>query len=109
MLQPEQQYEFHKLTGYVPVTKAGYELSKEKGLYKEDPRLEVPILSLNLKAPTPLTRGIRLGNFTQIRKIVDEEMELLFSGKKNAKQSLDSAVERGNQMLRRFERIVNIQ
>ena len=109
LLLPEQQYEFHKTTGYVPVTQAGYELAKEKGLYKEDPRFEVAIQSLNLKPPTPLTRGVRLGNFTQIRQVIDEELELLWAGKKTPKQALDSAVERGDQLLRRFERMSKIQ
>ncbi len=105
LLKPEQQYEFHKTTGYVPVTTAGYQYSKDKGLYKEDPRFEVAIQSLFLKPPTPTTRGIRLGNFTQIRKVVDEELELVWAGKKTPQQGLDSAVERGNQLLRRFEQM----
>ncbi len=105
LLKPEQQYEFHKITGYIPVTTAGYQYSKDKGLYKDDPRMEVPIASLFLNPPTPLTRGIRLGNFTQIRKIIEEELELLWTGKKTPQQAMDTAVERGNQLLRRFERM----
>ena len=33
-----------------------------------------------------------------------EEIEQALAGKKTAKQALDSAVERGNQMLRQFEK-----
>ena len=39
----------------------------------------------------------------QIRTIVDEEMENIFSGKKSAKQGLDDAVKRGNEQLERFQ------
>ena len=34
----------------------------------------------------------------------DDELEQAFSGKKSAQAALDSAVERGNRLLRQFER-----
>jgi sn-glycerol 3-phosphate transport system substrate-binding protein len=40
----------------------------------------------------------------QIRNIVDEELENVWSGQKNAKQALDDAVKRGNDQLERFEK-----
>nr|AUN37033.1 glycerol-3-phosphate ABC transporter periplasmic glycerol-3-phosphate-binding protein [uncultured bacterium] len=46
----------------------------------------------------------RLGNMPQIRVIVDEELESVWTGKKTPQQALDTAVERGNQLLRRFEK-----
>ncbi|TAL65224.1 MAG: sn-glycerol-3-phosphate ABC transporter substrate-binding protein, partial [Burkholderiaceae bacterium] len=49
-------------------------------------------------------RGIRLGNYLQIRAIINEELEQVWSGKKTAKQALDAAVERGNVLLARFQR-----
>jgi sn-glycerol 3-phosphate transport system substrate-binding protein len=53
---------------------------------------------------TDKSRGIRLGNFVQIRGIIDEELEGVWSGKKTAKEALDSAVSRGNEQLVRFEK-----
>ncbi|MBB6871332.1 hypothetical protein HEN79_017755, partial [Escherichia coli] len=50
------------------------------------------------------TKGLRLGNMPQIRVIVDEELESVWTGKKTPQQALDTAVERGNQLLRRFEK-----
>jgi sn-glycerol 3-phosphate transport system substrate-binding protein len=38
-----------------------------------------------------------------IRDVVDEELESVWSGKKNAKAALDDAVKRGNELLRKFE------
>lgn len=55
------------------------------------------------KKPTPNSKGLRLGSFDQIRTIIDEELEAVWSGDKTAQVALDSAVERGNQLLRRFE------
>ncbi|GHL22553.1 hypothetical protein ECZU24_53940 [Escherichia coli] len=40
------------------------------------------------------TKGLRLGNMPQIRVIVDEELESVWTGKKTPQQALDTAVER---------------
>ncbi|MHC2787478.1 ABC-type glycerol-3-phosphate transport system substrate-binding protein [Bradyrhizobium liaoningense] len=40
----------------------------------------------------------------QLRDVWAEEIEQALAGKKTAKQALDSAVERGNTMLRQFEK-----
>jgi len=55
------------------------------------------------KPTTPNSKGLRLGSFDQIRGIIDEELEAVWSGDKTAQAALDNAVERGNQLLRRFE------
>lgn len=57
-----------------------------------------------IRKTTDKSRGIRLGNFVQIRTILDEEMEQVWAGKKSAKQGLDDAVRRGNEQLERFQR-----
>jgi sn-glycerol 3-phosphate transport system substrate-binding protein len=57
-----------------------------------------------IRKTTDKSRGIRLGNFVQIRTIIDEEMEQVWAGKKSAKQGLDDAVRRGNEQLERFQR-----
>ena len=60
-----------------------------------------------IRKVTDKSRGIRLGNYVQIRDIEDEELEQVWAGKKSAKQALDDAVARGNQTLRQFERTAN--
>jgi sn-glycerol 3-phosphate transport system substrate-binding protein len=42
----------------------------------------------------------------QLREVWAEEIEQALAGKKSAKEALDAAVSRGNQMLRQFERTV---
>ena len=51
---------------------------------------------------TSNSRGMRLGNFVQIRDVIDEELESVWAGKKTAKQALDDAVKRGNELIVRF-------
>jgi flagellin len=64
---------------------------------------ELAIQSLTATPPSPLSRGIRLGNFTQIRAEIRSELEAAFTGRKDMQVALDDAATRGNQILRRFE------
>ncbi|MGC6389225.1 sn-glycerol-3-phosphate ABC transporter substrate-binding protein UgpB [Ewingella sp. S1.OA.A_B6] len=95
--------EWHQKTGYLPVTTAAYELTKQQGFYEKNPGSDVATRQMLNKPPLPFTKGLRLGNMQQIRAVVDEELESVWSGKKTAKEALDSAVQRGNVLLRRFE------
>ena len=103
----DRQVEIHKATGYLPITKAAYEKAKAEGFYKDQAYLETPILELTNKEPTENSRGLRLGNMVQLRDIWAEEIEAALAGKKTAKQALDTAVQRGNVMLRQFEKTVS--
>jgi sn-glycerol 3-phosphate transport system substrate-binding protein len=98
------QEDWHEATGYVPITLAAYELAQKKGLYEQRPGFDTAIKELNNKPPTANSKGIRLGNFVQIRNIIDEELESVWSGQKNAKQALDEAVKRGNEQIERFQK-----
>ncbi len=52
---------------------------------------------------TPLSRGIRLGNFTSIRAELRSEMEAAFTGQKDIQTALNDAAARSNEILRRYE------
>ena len=101
--RPEVQMEWHKDTGYVPITYAAYEMTKKSGFYDKNPGAEVAIKMLANKPPTPNSKGLRFGNYVQGREVIEEEMEAVFSGKKEPKAALDDAVKRGNEILRKFE------
>ncbi len=100
---PEVQMASHKRTGYLPITTAAYELTDKSGFYKQNPGTDVAVTQM-IRKTTDKSRGIRLGNFVQIRTIVDEELELVWGGKKQPKEALDAAVKRGNEQLERFEK-----
>jgi len=97
------QAKWHKETGYVPITVAAAEATDKEGFYKEFPGRDIAVKELTLNPPTANSKGLRIGNFVQIRDIVDEELESVWSGKKDAKTALDDAVKRGNEQLRKFE------
>ena len=100
----EVQAWWHQETGYVPITTAAYELSKNQGFYDSSPGTDTAIKQLSLNEPTPNSRGVRFGNFVQIRDVINEEMESLWAGDKTAQVAMDTAVKRGNALLRKFER-----
>jgi sn-glycerol 3-phosphate transport system substrate-binding protein len=102
--KPQIQAAWHQNTGYLPLTRAAFELTRAQGFYDRNPGTAISIEQITLKAPTENSRGVRLGSFVLIRDVIDDELEQAFSGKKSAQAALDSAVERGNRLLRQFER-----
>ena len=102
--RPEVQAAWHQSTGYLPVTQAAYELSRAQGFYDRNPGTAISIEQITRNQPSENSKGVRLGSFVLIRDVIEDEMEQAFAGKKTAQQALDSAVERGNRMLRQFER-----
>jgi len=102
--KPQVQAAWHQNTGYLPVTQAAFDLTRAQGFYDRNPGTAISIEQITLKPPTENSRGVRLGSFVLIRDVIDDELEHAFSGKKSAQAALDSAVERGNRLLRQFER-----
>jgi len=100
--KPEVAAASHQRTGYLPVTKASYELTEKSGFYKANPGTDIAVTQM-IRKTTEKSRGVRLGNFLQIRTIIDEEMEQVWSNKKSPKEALDAAVKRGNEQLERFQ------
>jgi sn-glycerol 3-phosphate transport system substrate-binding protein len=93
------------VTGYIPITQSAFKQMVDEGFYKQADKAgrEIAMESLTFTPPTPISRGIRLGNFTQIRAEIRAELEAAFTGKKDVQAALDEAVTRSNQILRRFE------
>ena len=102
--QPAQDAMYHQHTGYVPVTLAGYELSKQQEYYQKNPGADLAVQSLTRGTVTENSRGLRLGRLPEIRNVIYEEVEKALQGQQTAQKALDSAVARGNVVLRQFEK-----
>jgi sn-glycerol 3-phosphate transport system substrate-binding protein len=106
LAKPDVAAKWHTDTGYLPLTRSGYEQVKASGFYKQNVGADVPIEQM-LRGGGTLTensRGIRLGGFPEIRNIIQEEMERAFQGQQDARAVLENATRRGNVVLRNFER-----
>jgi sn-glycerol 3-phosphate transport system substrate-binding protein len=101
--KPEIQMEWHTGTGYVPITMAAYELTRKSGFYDKNPGADIAIKQLTNKPATANSKGLRFGNYVQGREVIEEEIEAVIMGKKDAKTAMDEAVRRGNEILRKFQ------
>jgi sn-glycerol 3-phosphate transport system substrate-binding protein len=97
------QAAWHQDTGYLPITVEAGEATRAAGFYDANPGTDVAVIQMTAKQPTANSKGLRLGSFDQIRGIIDEELEGIWSGDKTAQEAMDSAKERGDAVLRRFE------
>jgi sn-glycerol 3-phosphate transport system substrate-binding protein len=86
---PDQYTAFAELTGLPPAPPAA--LAGKK-----------PVAAKPERVATANSQGIRLGNFVQIRDVIEGELENIFGGKKTAKQGLDDAVVKSNELLKEF-------
>lgn len=105
LASPAQAAAWHQGTGYVPVTKAGYQATKESGFYDKNPGTEIAVRQLDANT-TANSRGIRLGYLPQIRDIEDSTMEQIFAGQTSPEEGLKKMNTEGNVLLERFQKSV---
>ncbi|RAI45799.1 sn-glycerol-3-phosphate ABC transporter substrate-binding protein UgpB [Rhodoplanes roseus] len=101
--RPAVQARWHQTTGYLPVSRAAYELGRKDGFYKRNPGADIPIRQIGFDPPAPGRKGLRLGSYVVIRDIIEDEMEKALAGDKTPAAALGSAVTRGNAVLREFQ------
>ena len=103
LTSPDIQYYWHKETGYVPITKAAYELATTDGYYKEKPAAEVGILQLSQKSGE-WNKGYRMGFYVQIRDVMNREYGKFLSGDQDVDTTFSNIEQEGNQLLERFSK-----
>ncbi|MCY7316134.1 MAG: sn-glycerol-3-phosphate ABC transporter substrate-binding protein UgpB [Rubrivivax sp.] len=100
---PQVQAKSHQETGYLPITAEAFTITEKSGFYKNNPGTDVSVTQM-IRKTTDKSRGVRLGNFLQIRTIIDEELEQVWAGKKPARQGLEDAKRRADVELEKFEK-----
>jgi sn-glycerol 3-phosphate transport system substrate-binding protein len=100
--EPSQQIWWATATGYVPISKAAIKTMEDASFFKQHPKQWPGVSQLLEGKVTPSSRGIRLGNYVEVRNAIEIELENIFSGRKTVKEGLDAAVLRGNAILREF-------
>jgi len=101
--KPEVQADWHQFTGYLPITNAAYELGQSQGYYAKNPGSDIAIKQIMRGTPNENSKGVRFGNLSQIRDVLDQQMEAVLAGKKTGQQALDDGAKQGNAILREFE------
>src|SRR6185437_6746683 len=98
LAKPEQALFWSTNTGYIPVTKTGYDFMTKSGFYQNPMYAgrEVAVQSLSEGTPTPLSRGIRLVVMPQIRQEWGNAMQAIFAGQVSVQAGLDQAAQRSD-------------
>ena len=97
----EVQYFWHKETGYVPITKAAYEMAKADGHYDRAPAAEVGIQQLSLPGGDN-TKGYRMGFYVQIRDVMNREYGRILTGETSVEDAFKTIEDEANNLLARF-------
>jgi sn-glycerol 3-phosphate transport system substrate-binding protein len=100
---PEVQADWHQFSGYLPITQAAYDLGQSQGYYASNAGTDVGIKQITLNPPTANSKGLRFGNYVQIRDVIDQEFQSLLGGTKDAQAALDAVDARGNELIREFQ------
>jgi sn-glycerol 3-phosphate transport system substrate-binding protein len=122
LAKPETQMWWHVNTGYLAVSNTALKNLEQGYHFVKNPKQYTAFAQLTGLPPTPPaalagkktappkpervatvnSSGLRLGNFVQIRDVVESELENIFGGKKTVKQGLDDAVAKSNALLKDF-------
>jgi sn-glycerol 3-phosphate transport system substrate-binding protein len=122
LAKPENQMWWHVNTGYLAISNTavknleqGYHFVKQPKQYTAFAQLTglppTPPAAMKDKKAAPVkaervatanSSGLRLGNFVQIRDVIEAELENIYGGKKSVKQGLDDAVQKSNALLKEF-------
>lgn len=98
----EQQAWWHATTGYLPVSTAALSQLRQAGHFQKNPDMWTAFAQITGGRTTPNSQGIRLGNFVAIRDAIEGELENTLAGKKTARQGLDDAAAKANEILKEF-------
>jgi sn-glycerol 3-phosphate transport system substrate-binding protein len=100
--ETNQQMWWHVTTGYLAISNSAVKNLEAGYHFKKNPDQWTAFAQLTKGKATPNSQGLRLGNFVQIRDVIEGELENIFAGKKTAKQGLDDAVAKSNDLLKEF-------
>ena len=106
LMEPEQQAEWFA-GGYLPASRAAFDLPAAKEVVAKYPQFQVPLdLYLNRPATSAAQSIPLLGPIWEVRGVNDEEVEAMLSGSKDPDQALEDAAARANQAIERYNRRV---
>ena len=94
LLTPESQVEWQRYGGYLPLNRAGLLASSSELLKSDLVNVRTAIAELTHKPVTSSSRASRYAERADVRRILDEELENLWAGRKPAKAALDDAAAR---------------
>ncbi|ODS49573.1 MAG: sugar ABC transporter substrate-binding protein [Halanaerobium sp. 4-GBenrich] len=83
--------QWHKDTGYFPSTNAAVKTLMDNRWFSDHPNYLTAFLQILSGVQSPAANGVLLGNFVEIRDIVDTAVEEAFTGVSSAEDALNKA------------------
>jgi len=106
LFRPENAIIWHKGTGYFPVNYKAYNQLEKEGWFKEDPRFRTAFDQILSGNDTAAGTGVLLGNFVQIRDIVQTAIEEVVVNMADPQATLDATKAKCDQVLADYLAIV---
>jgi len=98
-LQPDSQIAWQRASGYLPLNRAGLLAATSELLGQDLENVRVAVSQLTSKPPTAHSGASSLIGRTQVRDILDEELQAVWADRKPAKEALDTAVARAQALV----------
>jgi len=94
--------QWHKDTGYFPATNAAVKTLMDNRWFSDNPNYLTAFLQVLSGVQSPAANGVLLGNFVEIRDIVDTAVEEAFTGVSSADEALDKADDQADKVLQDY-------
>ncbi len=94
--------QWHKDTGYFPSTNAAVKTLMDDRWFSDNPNYLTAFLQVLSGVQSPAANGVLLGNFVEIRDIVDTAVEEAFTGAATAEEALNKADEQADNVLQDY-------
>lgn len=102
---PENAADWHRETGYIPITNASVELLESEGWFEENPNSRVASDQLAAAPTMPATAGALLGNFVSIRNVLTEAAEDILVNDLDPAERMATAQEDAQQLLDEYNEL----
>ena len=96
---PENAADWHRVTGYIPITNASIDLLESEGWFAENPNSAIAGEQLEAAPSTPATAGVLVGNFVAIRDIVTGAIEDVLVNDLDPAERMTQAEEEAQRLL----------
>lgn len=102
---PENAADWHRVTGYIPITEAAVALLEDEGWFDENPNSRVANEQLAAAPATAATAGALMGNFVNIRNVMTEAVEDILVNNVDPATRLQTAQTEAQQLLDEYNQL----
>lgn len=102
LTSPENDADWHKLTGYIAIRESSNQMLEEEGYFEENPNQTVAFEQLQQSEVTPATSGALVGGFPAIRNVVTAALDRLMLTDEDPAALLEQAAADANVIIEEY-------